>query len=146
MTIILRMFYSHINTRHKVVCVLGWSLVLRINLTSYKTNLIFILGKYVTDHSCSSPEMDWRFRFKPWTDFHEINSFGCKLPTMENSRSVWGPLRPSKPWAWTEHPPTVKLVWVFQLGVSDWNPRLWHFWECNAFSRKCQWATHLNVR
>jgi hypothetical protein len=76
----------------------------------------------------------------------ELNSFGCKWPDRENSRSVWGPLRHSNAWAWTEHPSCVKLIGVLQLGVSEWNPRLWHFWGHNLFSRKCQWATPLNVR
>jgi len=65
--------------------------------------------------------------------------------TRENSRSVCGPLRHSKAGAWAEHPSTVKLVGVLQLGVSEWNPKLWHFWGRKAFSRKCQWVTHLHV-
>jgi len=53
------------------------------------------------------------------------------------------PFRRSKVSAWAEHPSTVKLVGVLQLGVSEWNPRLWHFWGRNSFGRKCQWATYL---
>jgi hypothetical protein len=65
----------------------------------------------------------------------------------EYSRSVCvRPVRHSKTWAWTEHPSTVKLVGVLQLGVSEWTPKLWHFWGRNSISRKCQWATTLNVR
>jgi hypothetical protein len=65
--------------------------------------------------------------------------------TRGNSRSVWMPLKHSKAWAWTEHPSTVKLVGVLQLGVCGRNSRLLHFWGSNSFGRKCQWATPLNV-
>jgi hypothetical protein len=34
----------------------------------------------------------------------------------------------------------------FAARCSELNPRLWHFWGHNYFSRKCQWATSLNVR
>jgi len=65
-------------------------------------------------------------RFKSWNGpaiqvqtlngLVELNSLGCKWSKREKSRSVWGPLR-HKAWAWAEHPSTVKLVGVLQLGV-----------------------------
>jgi hypothetical protein len=47
--------------------------------------------------------------------------------TRENGRSVWMPLKQLKALAWTEHPSTVKMVGVLQLGVSGRNLRLLHF-------------------
>jgi len=35
----------------------------------------------VSGLSVWSPEMDRRFRFKPWTGFLEINAFACKWPS-----------------------------------------------------------------
>ena len=59
---------------------------------------------------------------------------------------MWGTLRHPKAWVWAEHPSAVRLVTVLHLGVSEWYPRLWHFWGRNSLSKKCQWATPLNVR
>ena len=91
----------------------------------------------------------WPFRFKSWNGLaiqiqtlNKLDSnkffFAVNNVTRGNSMSVWKPLKHSKAWAWTEHPSTVKLVGVLQLGVSGRNPRHLHFWGTNSFSRKCQ--------
>ena len=54
----------------------------------------------------------------------ETNSFACKWPNKEHSQQeVWGPLRHSKAWAWTEYPLTVKLqefyISVFLIEIRD---------------------------
>jgi hypothetical protein len=47
--------------------------------------------------------------------------------TTEDSRNVLRPLKHAKASAWTEHPPSDKLVGVLQLGVSECNPGLTQF-------------------
>ena len=91
----------------------------------------------------------WPFRFKSWNGLaiqvqtlNKLDSDKCLFAvnnvTRGNSMSVWMPLKHSKAWAWTEHPSTVKLVGVLQLGVCGRNPRLLHFWGRNSFSKMCQ--------
>jgi hypothetical protein len=76
-----------------------------------------------TGDSGSNPEQAW-FRKIPLA-VNNINR--------GNSKCVWVQVRHSRAWDWTQHLSAVKLVGVLQLGVSEFNTRLLHFWGHNWF-------------
>jgi len=52
--------------------------------------MIFILGEYVTSISGSSPDMDQRFRFKPWMGSWKQFHLAVNDLTREHSRTREG--------------------------------------------------------